>query len=105
MTGAEETERVINECASLLLLASPNPEPRPPTDPPHTSPALTTGQSGQRIKPCLCPCCRGGPRRKHAKWARSCRPTVGLSERHWAFFSWAFLLSAVGYFVAMEKGP
>jgi hypothetical protein len=33
MTGAEETERVINECASLLLLASPNPEPRPPT--PH----------------------------------------------------------------------
>lgn len=73
--------------------------------PPHTSPALTTGQSGQRIKPCLCPCCRGGPRRKHAKWARSCRPTVGLSERHWAFSLMGFSSLCCGLFRGTGKRP
>ena len=40
------TERVINEGAFPLLLATPNPETT------RSPPALTTGQAGQRINPC-----------------------------------------------------
>ena len=62
------TERVINEGAFPLLLASPNPETT------RSPPALTTGQAGQRIKPCPVLAVRRSPEEEPSRRRKEKQP-------------------------------